>query len=379
MLDPIGLNELASTDGKEEVRISQARGCALWGGCAFASPMFSYCGHFLGRDLLLTRRLFSRGRLPLSSRTKRASKASKSPPSSISPPPTPSRPTTPFQNHVDEGGGMFRDTLRNEYPTPLPPYAAGPGWWDGDGANSANTDRQRSEPKGIVGLGHQQVEQTFEYSFDFRTDPTFTATSNFCHIFQLKATNGDDSPPLATISLYKNGSGIQGRVDCFTDGTSGTPQNEIIPTTFNYTAGQWIHFVIRITPCAQGETTGGIQLSVNGGPSPASPTRPSISRAPPTSAPNSASTAASAPPTASPSAIPGSNTARSPDTTAPRNVLTWTGRPEQQHLGHRHHRQFSQWLQRLRLQHHRPDQFHQLLHQHYHQHRRQRVARFRLR
>ena len=129
----------------------------------------------------------------------------------------------------------------------------------------ANTDRQRSEPKGIVGLGHQQVDQTFEYSFDFRTDPTFQATSSFDHIFQLKATNGDDSPPLATISLYKNGSGIQGRVDCFTDGTSGTPQNEIIPTTFNYTAGQWIHFVIRITPCAQGETTGGIQLSVDGG------------------------------------------------------------------------------------------------------------------
>src|SRR5271154_3038505 len=70
-----------------------------------------------------------------------------------------------FQNHVDEGGGMFRDTLRNNYSTL--------GWWDGDGADSANTDRQRSEPKGIVGLGHQQVEQTFEYSFDFRTDPTF--------------------------------------------------------------------------------------------------------------------------------------------------------------------------------------------------------------
>ncbi len=171
-----------------------------------------------------------------------------------------------FQNHVDEGGGMFRDTLRDEYPTPLAPYASGPGWWDGDGANPANTDRQRSEPKGIVGLGHQQVDQTFEYSFDFRTDPTFTATSSFCHIFQLKATNGDDSPPLATISLYKNGSGIQGRVDCFSDGTSGTPQTETIPTTFSYTAGQWIHFDIRITPCAQGETTGSILLSVNGGP-----------------------------------------------------------------------------------------------------------------
>ncbi|HSV14727.1 MAG TPA: autotransporter-associated beta strand repeat-containing protein [Tepidisphaeraceae bacterium] len=169
-----------------------------------------------------------------------------------------------FKNHVDEGGSLFRDTLRNEYPSPVAPYAPGPGWWDGDGADNTRTDRQRSEPKGIVGLGHQQVEQTFEYSFDFRTDPTFTATSNFCHIFQLKATNGDDGSPLATISLYKNGSAIQGRVDCFTDGTTGN-NTEIIPTTFSYTAGQWSHFVIRITPCAQGETTGQIQLSVNGG------------------------------------------------------------------------------------------------------------------
>jgi autotransporter-associated beta strand protein len=163
---------------------------------------------------------------------------------------------TNFQNHVDEGGGLFRDTLRNYYSTL--------GWWDGDGADTSNTDRQRSEPKGIVGLGHQQVEQTFEYSFDFRTDPTFQATSNFDHIFQLKATNGDDGSPLATISLYKSGSGIQGRVDAFSDGSSGST-SETVPVTFSYTAGQWIHFVIRITPCAAGESTGQIQLSVNGG------------------------------------------------------------------------------------------------------------------
>ncbi|HTQ40422.1 MAG TPA: dockerin type I domain-containing protein [Pirellulales bacterium] len=163
---------------------------------------------------------------------------------------------TNFQNHMDEGGGLFRDMLRNYYSTL--------GWWDGDGADAGNTDRQRVEPKGIVGLGHQQVEQTFEYSFDFRTDPTFQATSDFCHIFQLKATNGDDSPPLATISLYKSGSGIQGRVDAFSDGSTGNT-TESIPVTFSYTAGQWIHFDIRITPCAAGESTGQIQLSVNGG------------------------------------------------------------------------------------------------------------------
>src|SRR5437763_1811533 len=50
-----------------------------------------------------------------------------------------------FKNHVDEGGGMFRDTLRYEYPAPVSPYPAGPGWWDGDGADATRTDRQRSE------------------------------------------------------------------------------------------------------------------------------------------------------------------------------------------------------------------------------------------
>ncbi len=164
-----------------------------------------------------------------------------------------------YANHVDEGGGMFRDTLRNDYATQ--------GWWDGD-RNTSNTDRQRSEVRGISALGNQPVGQTFEYSFDFRTDPTFQATNDFCHIFQLKATNGNDSLPLATISLLKNGSGIQGQVQYFTDGdtpnTDGS-SSQFVATTFNYTAGQWIHFDIRITPCALGQSTGSILLSVNGG------------------------------------------------------------------------------------------------------------------
>src|SRR2546430_11706654 len=38
---------------------------------------------------------------------------------------------TNFPNHVDEGGGMFRDTLRNYYPTQ--------DWWDGN-RDPTNTD-----------------------------------------------------------------------------------------------------------------------------------------------------------------------------------------------------------------------------------------------
>src|SRR5881398_2534923 len=65
--------------------------------------------------------------------------------------------TTTFQkdsydNIIDEGGGMMRVTLRNYYSTQ--------GWWDGD-RSTTNNDRQRGEVKGISGLGHQAIAQTF--------------------------------------------------------------------------------------------------------------------------------------------------------------------------------------------------------------------------
>ncbi len=81
-----------------------------------------------------------------------------------------------YDNMIDEGGGMTRVTLRNNYSTL--------GWWDGD-RSTTNNDRQRGEWKGIVGLGHQHANQTFEYSFDFRMNPGFAGTSHFCDVFQL--------------------------------------------------------------------------------------------------------------------------------------------------------------------------------------------------
>jgi hypothetical protein len=149
---------------------------------------------------------------------------------------------TDFTNIIDEGGGMIRSRLRNFQPTL--------GWWDGD-RGTTNTDRQREEVKGIDNLGHQKVGDTFEYSFDLRTNPGFTATSHFCHLFQLKATDGNSGPPLVTVSLYKNGSAIQGRVINSSDGGANTPR------TFSYTAGEWAHFVVRITTCAAGPASVG--------------------------------------------------------------------------------------------------------------------------
>lgn len=156
---------------------------------------------------------------------------------------------TSLTNIVDEGGGMIRTTLRNNYSTL--------GWWDGDRATT-NTDRQRGEVKGIDNLGHQKVGQTFEYSFDFRTDPNFAGTGHFCHLFQLKATDGNSGPPLVTLSLYKSGSTIQGRIISNSDSGGTTPR------TFSYTAGQWAHAVVRITTSASNQSTGAVLTSIDG-------------------------------------------------------------------------------------------------------------------
>jgi hypothetical protein len=91
-----------------------------------------------------------------------------------------------YINIVDEGGGMFRYTLR---------YRPDLDYFDGDRATT-NNDRQRAEVKGLG--AHQATNQTFEYTYDWRTDSNFIGTSTFCHIFQLKATDGDNAPPLVT-------------------------------------------------------------------------------------------------------------------------------------------------------------------------------------
>src|SRR5439155_8396756 len=156
-----------------------------------------------------------------------------------------------YDNMIDEGGGMTRVTLRNNYSTL--------GWWDGD-RNTSNDDRQRGEWKGIVGLGHQHANQTFEYSFDFRMNPGFAGTSHFCDVFQLKETeNGSSGAPLSTVALYKNGSVTEGRIYADSANASGT----VIARTFTFTPNTWNHVVVRITTTDGVTTSGGVVGSVN--------------------------------------------------------------------------------------------------------------------
>jgi hypothetical protein len=93
-----------------------------------------------------------------------------------------------FANITDVGDNTVRMTLRFR-----------PGeWWDGD-QHTDRKDRQRAEVKGIG--PHQKTGERFEYGTTWRTDPDFGGTNRFCHVFQLKATDGSNGPPLVVISV----------------------------------------------------------------------------------------------------------------------------------------------------------------------------------
>jgi autotransporter-associated beta strand protein len=148
-----------------------------------------------------------------------------------------------YTNITDQGRGIIRYTLR---------YQPNQDWWDGD-RSTTNDDRQRAEVKGLG--AHQKTDQTFRYTFDWRTDPNFVGTGSFCHIFQLKSTDGDSGAPLVTLSLNSGGNGSL-RI------WSGSAGNSSTARSFQWTPDTWTHADIIITT-SQGNT-GSVIASING-------------------------------------------------------------------------------------------------------------------
>lgn len=137
----------------------------------------------------------------------------------------------------------FRATLR---------YRVGD-WWDGD-RNTTSSDRQRAEVKGLG--AHQLNGETFEYQTTFRTNSGFTQAGHFCHIFQLKALDGDNGAPLVTLSLDNGGN--SGAVQYW----SGTATGFSNARSFTYTPGTALTVKIRITVSTSGG--GEVRASING-------------------------------------------------------------------------------------------------------------------
>ncbi|HTA95749.1 MAG TPA: glycoside hydrolase family 28 protein, partial [Verrucomicrobiae bacterium] len=126
-------------------------------------------------------------------------------------------------------------------------------WWDGD-RERHDTSRQRAEVKGIG--PHQKTGETFEYETTWRTSPNFYGTGRFCHVFQLKALNGENGPPLVTLSVK------EGTNDCAVQLWSGNSRGAKPVREFHWSPGVWENVRIRIK--TSNSNDGEVLVSVNG-------------------------------------------------------------------------------------------------------------------
>lgn len=148
-----------------------------------------------------------------------------------------------YVNMTDVGDNTVRMTLR---------YRKGE-WWDADRATQ-NKDRQRAEVKGLG--PHQKDGETFEYGTIWRTDPDYVSGNRFCHVYQLKATDGDNGAPLVVLSILaeKNTAAVRY--------WPGNSRNFIVARKFAWKPGEWQTVKIRIKVSKEGK--GEVTASVNG-------------------------------------------------------------------------------------------------------------------
>ena len=152
-----------------------------------------------------------------------------------------------FTNITEAGSHTVRMTLR---------YQAD-AWWDGD-REREDTSRQRAEVKGIG--PHQKPGETFEYATTWRTSTNFYGGGKFCHVFQVKAIDGDNGAPLVTISI------LAGTSNACVHYWSGGARGFTNVRKFNWSPGVWENVRIRLKPSSHGDGAkdGAISVSVNG-------------------------------------------------------------------------------------------------------------------
>ncbi len=138
-----------------------------------------------------------------------------------------------FVNITDAGGGVVRMSLR---------YRPGE-WWDGDRA-TRNKDRQRAEVKGLG--PHQKTGETFEYATTWRTNASFRGSGRFCHVFQLKAVDGDRKPPLVVLSV------MEGQARAAVRFCSGRSRGFRVAREFAWKPAAWQTVRIRVRTLAGG-------------------------------------------------------------------------------------------------------------------------------
>jgi len=144
-----------------------------------------------------------------------------------------------YDNMTNPSSGTFRFVLRFNSSQ-----------WDGD-RNTSNDDRQRAEVKGLG--SHQKTGETFEYGHTWKTSRG--GSGSFWHVFQLKATNGDNGAPLVVDSIT-GGSSAAVRY------CSGTQSGFTVAKSYSFSVGSFTTALIRVKTATSG---GSLQAAINGG------------------------------------------------------------------------------------------------------------------
>jgi hypothetical protein len=134
--------------------------------------------------------------------------------------------------------------------------------WDGD-RSTDNEDRGRAEVKTLG--PNQQINQTFDYTTTWRTNSGFKGSGAFCHITQLKGTNGTEGSSGAPLVVTSINSGTSSAVVRYAS-TSFSPTNVFTTRTaraFSWAPNTWVALKIRIRTTADGATGGQVTASIN--------------------------------------------------------------------------------------------------------------------
>jgi len=142
-----------------------------------------------------------------------------------------------FDNMTSPSSGTFRFYLRFNSSQ-----------WDGD-RSTGNTDRQRAEVKGL-GV-HQKNGETFDYSETWKTNRA--GSGSFWHVFQLKATDGDNGAPVIVNSIQ---SGTSAAVRYW------PADSAIVARSYSFSLNTFTNLVMRIK-CST-SANGEVRASING-------------------------------------------------------------------------------------------------------------------
>jgi hypothetical protein len=120
--------------------------------------------------------------------------------------------------------------------------------------DGSNTDRQRQELK-AYNSSPSNVKafngNTMTYDWYFRIMNDFTSSGGFCHIFQLKASGGDDGAPILTFSL-ENGY-LQFRHSPI--GADMSQVTTLAKTASSNVVGTWVHATVTAQNTDSGKLT----------------------------------------------------------------------------------------------------------------------------